>query len=306
MRESRTGRQLTLRHGSHSVVVVELGGALRHYAIGGRPVLDGFAADDRITGGRGQLLVPWPNRVRGGRYRWHGQDLQLPLTEPVNGNAIHGLLRWTSWQVLEEADSRAVLEVTLWPQPGYPFHLRVRAEYVLGDEGLEVAVTALNQGASVAPYGVGQHPYLTVGTATVDDAVLTVPARSWVRTDDLGLPVATEPVAGTPYDFRTPRAIGAQHLDTPFSDLDRDARGRAVVRLAHPSGEHGTDVWLGEGADFLQVYTGDTLPEGERRRAVAMEPMSCPPDALRSGASIVALGPDERHTVRWGISPWEK
>lgn len=306
MHESRTGRQLTLRHGNQTAVVVELGGALRHYAIGDRAVLDGFGADDRITAGRGQLLVPWPNRVKGGSYRWNGQDLQLPLTEPTSGNAIHGLLRWTSWQVLEADDSRAVLEVTLWPQPGYPFHLRVRAEYTLGDEGLEVAVAARNQGGNVAPYGVGQHPYLTVGTATIDEAVLTVPARSRLRTDELGLPVATEPVAGTPYDFRTPRAIGAQRLDTPFGDLERDARGRAVVRLAHPSGEHGTDVWLGEGADFLQVFTGDTLPETERRRSVAIEPMSCPPDAFRSGTSVVALEPGERHTVRWGITPWEK
>jgi aldose 1-epimerase len=304
VQESATGRQLTLRHGGQTAVVVELGAALRYYAIDERPLIDGFAAGDRITGGRGQLLVPWPNRVKGGRYRWQGEDLQLPLTEPESGNAIHGLLRWTSWQVVDVDDSRAALEVTLWPQPGYPFHLGVRAEYSLGDEGLEVTVTARNRGERVAPYGVGHHPYLTVGTATVDEAVLTVPAQSWLRTDASGLPVATEAVDGTPYDFRRPRAVGAQHLDTPFGDLERDARGRSVVRLAHPSGRQGTDVWLGEGADFLQVYTGDTLPEPERRRAVAVEPMSCPPDAFRSGASIVALGPGQQHSVRWGITPW--
>lgn len=119
--ESRTGRQLTLRHGNQTAVVVELGGALRHYAIGDRAVLDGFGADDRITAGRGQLLVPWPNRVKGGSYRWNGQDLQLPLTEPTSGNAIHGLLRWTSWQVLEADDSRAVLEVTPGRSRATPF-----------------------------------------------------------------------------------------------------------------------------------------------------------------------------------------
>lgn len=305
MHESRTGRQLTLRHGDQTAVVVELGAALRHYAVGERRVLDGFAADDRITGGRGQILVPWPNRVGGGRYRWNEQDLRLPLSEPEHGNAIHGLLRWTSWQVAESYPDRAVLEVALWPQPGYPFHLGLRAEYTLGAEGLEVAVTGRNLGDGPAPYGVGQHPYVTVGTGTVDEAVLTLPAETRVRTDERGLPVGTEPVAGTPYDFRTPRAIGTQLLDTPFGDLRRDARGRAVVRLAHPSGGWGTDVWLGEGTDHVQLYTGDTLPEAERRRAVAVEPMSCPPDAFRSGASLVALGPGEQHTMRWGITPWQ-
>ncbi|NXY93295.1 hypothetical protein HYE82_02480 [Streptomyces sp. BR123] len=45
-------------------------------------------------------------------------DLQLPLTEPEQGNAVHGLLRWTSWQVTESDGRRAVLRTALWPQPG--------------------------------------------------------------------------------------------------------------------------------------------------------------------------------------------
>ncbi|KUJ65575.1 hypothetical protein ACZ90_46560 [Streptomyces albus subsp. albus] len=261
-------------------------------------------AEDRITGGRGQILVPWPNRVSGGRYRWGGEDLQLPLSEPEHGNAIHGLLRWTSWQVTESGGPRVALQTSLWPQPGYPFHLRVRADYALGDAGLEVTVTTWNGSGNIAPYGVGQHPYLTIGTATVDEALLTVPAETWLRTDESGLPVAEEPVSGTPYDFRTARAIGGERLDTPFGSLQRDARGRTVVRLAHPSGDHGTDLWLGEGTNYLQIYTGDTLPEPERHRAVAIEPMSCPPNAFATGASVVSLEPGEQHTMRWGISPW--
>ncbi|WP_406307016.1 aldose 1-epimerase family protein [Streptomyces sp. NBC_00885] len=304
MQESRTGQQLTLRHGPHTAVVVELGAALRSYTVGERAVIDGFAAQGRITGGRGQILVPWPNRIRDGRYRWNGQEHQLPLTEPAGGNALHGLLRWVSWRVVESSDSRAALAVQLWPQPGYPFHLHVLAEYTLGEGGLEVAVTARNLCESAAPYGFGQHPYVMAGTAVVDEAVLTVPARTRLRTDERGLPVAAEPVAGTAYDLRAPHAVGARRLDTPFGDLDRDADGRAVVRLAHPSGAFGTDVWLGEGADYVQLYTGDTLPPGERRRAVAVEPMTCPPDAFRSGTGLVSLGPGERHTVRWGITPW--
>ncbi|MEW1632510.1 aldose 1-epimerase family protein [Streptomyces sp. NPDC093801] len=304
MQDSRTGRQLTLRHGAHEAVVVELGAALRSYTAGGRAVIDGFAAQDPVTGGRGQILVPWPNRIRDGRYVWEGRELQLPLTEPAAGNAIHGLLRWVPWRVAEEGADRAVLDVELRPQPGYPFHLGVRAEYALGGHGLEVAVTARNLGPDPAPYGFGQHPYVMAGTASVDEAVLTLPARTRLVTDGRGLPVAAEPVAGTEYDLRAPRAVGALRLDTPFGDLERDADGRAVVRLAHPSGALGTDVWLGPGADWVQLYTGDTLPPGERRRAVAVEPMTCPPDAFRSGTGLVGLAPGAHHTVRWGITPW--
>ncbi|MFE2874321.1 aldose 1-epimerase family protein [Streptomyces roseus] len=302
----RTGAQFTLTCGQQSVVVVELGGALRHYHVGGRPVVDGFEADDPIEGGRGQLLVPWPNRIGDGRYRWQGRELQLPVNETEHANAIHGLLRWTSWQAVEEADGRVVLATTLWPQPGYPFHLAVRAQYALGRQGLTVEITARNLGDTPAPYGVGQHPYLAVGPRAVDDMLLTVPARTRLRTDDRGLPVAAEPVSGTLLDFAAPRPIGPLRLDTAFTDLRREADGRAVVRLAEPSGAYGTDLWLGEGTDHVQVFTGDTLAEPHRRRSVAVEPMSCGPDAFRRDPQGVRLEPGARHTLRWGLAPWPR
>ncbi|MEU6880299.1 gluconokinase, GntK/IdnK-type [Streptomyces sp. NPDC046712] len=302
---SPTGVQWQLTRGGQSAVVVQLGGALRDYAVNGRPLLDGFSAGSAITGGRGQLLAPWPNRVGGGRYRFGGEDQQLPLTEPEKNNAIHGLLRWTLWKLLARTDEAVRIGTTLCPQPGYPFLLEVCAEYRLGPDGLETAVFAMNSGTTAAPYGVGQHPYLTVGTDLVDAALLTVPARYLLRTDDQGLPTGREPVDGTTYDFRTARPIGDLRLDTAFTGLDRGPDGRAVVRLAHPSGLRGVDLWLGEGTRYVQVYTGDTLAEPERRRrGVAVEAMSCPPDAFRSGTDLTVLEPGATHVLRWGLSPW--
>lgn len=188
MPPTASGEQWRLRHGAHEAVVVELGGALRLYEVGGWPLLDGFAAHEHITGGRGQLLVPWPNRVGAGRYVFGGEDLQLPLTEPENGNAIHGLLRWVPWRLLARGEDAVMVGTTLFPQPGYPYRLEVTAEYRLGPDGLETTVTATNTGDTAAPYGVGQHPYLTVGTDVVDTALVTVPARSRLRTDEHGLP----------------------------------------------------------------------------------------------------------------------
>ncbi|MFI6146978.1 gluconokinase, GntK/IdnK-type [Streptomyces sp. NPDC051109] len=305
MPPTASGAQWRLRHGAHEAVVVELGGALRHYEVAGRPLLDGFAADEPITGGRGQLLVPWPNRVAGGRYRFDAEDLQLPLTEPENGNAIHGLLRWVPWRLLAHGEDAVTVGTTLFPQPGYPYRLEVRAEYRLGPEGLETTVTSTNTGDTAAPYGVGQHPYLTVGTDLVDTALLTVPAGQRLRTDEHGLPIGEEPVEGTEYDFRTARPIGGQHLDTAYTGLDRDTAGHCAVRLADPSGQHGIDVRLVEGVRYVQVYTGDTLPEpGRRRRGVAVEPMSCPADAFRSGTALTVLQPGESHVFRWVLAPW--
>ncbi|MFI1696643.1 gluconokinase, GntK/IdnK-type [Streptomyces bobili] len=302
---SPTGAQWQLTHGKQSAVVVQLGGALRDYAVNGEPLLDGFFAGTAITGARGQLLAPWPNRVGGGRYRFGGQDLQLPLTEHEKNNAIHGLVRWNLWNLVARTTDAVRLGTTICPQPGYPFLLDVCVEYRLGSEGLEAAVFATNSGIQPAPYGVGQHPYLTVGTDLVDTALLTVPARYLLRTDDQGLPIRQEPVDGTPYDFRNARPIGELRLDTAFTGLDRDPVGRTLVRLAHPCGLRGVDLWLGEGTRCVQVYTGDTLTEpGRRRRGVAVEAMSCPPDAFRSGTDLIVLEAGATHVFRWGLSPW--
>ncbi|RAG85560.1 aldose epimerase [Streptacidiphilus pinicola] len=304
MTEYLTGRQHQLRSGDQTAVVVELGGALRDYRVGGRPVIAGFGADETIEGGRGQLLAPWPNRVRGGAYRWDGEQLQLPLSETEHGNAIHGLMRWVSWEMLEAAEDRVVLGATLWPQPGYPFLLELAAAYALTADGLDVEITTRNAGSRAAPYGVGQHPYLTVGTELVDDVLLTVPAGRWLRTDERGIPSATESVEGSPYDFRTAQRIADRHLDTAFSGLEPDATGWSVVRLAHPAGLRGVDVRIGEGAGFVQVYSGDTLAEPARRQALAVEPMTCPANAFQSGDALVTLRSGDQHTLRWGLSPW--
>ncbi|MFF0478551.1 gluconokinase, GntK/IdnK-type [Streptomyces sp. NPDC004284] len=302
---SPTGESWRLVRGEQSAVVLQLGGALRDYAVKGRPLLDGPSAGSAITGGRGQLLIPWPNRVGDGRYSFDGRSLQLPVTEVEKNNAIHGLLRWTLWKLLARTDDAVMLGTTLCPQPGYPFLLDIGVEYRLGPGGLGVTVHATNTGQQPAPYGVGQHPYLTVGTDLVDTALLTVPAEYLLRTDDRGLPIGREPVHGTPYDLRVARPIGDLRLDTAFTGLDRVSDGRAIVRLAHPSGERGVDLWLGEGTRYVQVYTGDTLADPERRRrGVAVEAMSCPPDAFRSGTDLTVLEPGATHVLRWGLSPW--
>jgi aldose 1-epimerase len=297
-----TGDQHQIKLGDQQAVVVQAGGGLRSYDVAGRHILEGFPAEARPDGGRGQLLLPWPNRVRDGRYRWADTEHQLAISEVANHNAIHGLMRWAEWSLLERTESRVTVMARLWPQPGYPFRLDVSAAYELTNTGLTVTITALNQGSEPAPYGVGQHPYLSTGIGPVDNAVLAVPAERWVRCDDRGLPVATEQVAGTEYDFRAARAIGETRLDTPYTALTRDGDGRTVVSLDAADGSSGVDLWMGEGVSYLQVFTGDTLAGPRRRTGLAVEPMSCPPDAFNSGEGLVTLDPGATHLLRWGLA----
>ena len=284
-------------HGDQRVVVVEVGGGLRTYSNGDRAVLDGYGEQELCRSGRGQVLIPWPNRIADGRYQFEGQALQLALDEPDRGNAIHGLVRWSSWVIVEREPDRVLLEHLLHPQPGFPFMLALRLEYVLADDGLTVGTWATNVGAEICPYGAGAHPYLAVHASRVNEVTLQVPARTVLDADERGLPVGAQRVEGKELDFRVPKQVGEQRLDHCFTDLERDDDGRARVRLGN-----GTTLWANESYKYLMVFTGDGLPDVERR-SIAVEPMTCPPNAFRSGDGLIRLEPGETHLGLWGIVP---
>ena len=300
-----SGEQISLQLGAQRATVVEVGGGLRAYALGDWGVIDGYGVHERCSGGRGQPLLPWPNRLRDGRYQWDGSELQLDLSEPARQNAIHGLVRWRNWQVRAREPARAVLGHLLHGEPGYPFILDLELEYLLEPRGLTVTTSARNLGPDACPYGAGMHPYFSLGAATIDAAILTVPAARRVVTDERGIPVGEEPVAGGPFDFRSPREIGSAQIDTCFAGVDRDDGGDARISLSTVDGSRRLALRASSEYEYVMVFTGDTLAPDRRRRGVAIEPMTCAPDALRSGAGLVRLEPGEGHVASWGIEPGE-
>lgn len=296
------GGQIEIARGEQRVGVVALGGGLRSYEVGGRGLLDGFPPGERPASGRGQVLVPWPNRIENGSYAFDGKRMQLPLTEPEHGNAIHGLVRRAEWNVVEQAPDRVTLDYLLEPQPGYPFALALSIEYALSDDGLRVTTSARNVGPEPCPYGCGQHPYLTLGTPTVDPLRLQVPAEVVVFSDGRGLPESSASVDGTEYDFRAGRTIGTLVLDNAYAELERDADGRARVLLDDPADGSGLTLWVDESYGYVMVFTGDPLPD-VARRSIAVEPMTCPPNAFRTGESLIRLASGESTSSTWGIEP---
>jgi aldose 1-epimerase len=300
MAEPPSGEQFEIAFDQQRVTVVEVGGGIRTYTVGDRDVLDGYAVDAMCDGARGMPLIPWPNRLEDGRYAFDGEEYQLPLSEPEKGNAIHGLLRWRSWRALERERERVVLGTTLRPRAGYPFALDVRIEYRLGDDGLTVATTASNVGDRACPYGFGQHPYLSAGGGVLDDCTVELDASTRIVTDqDRQLPIGTEPVDGTEFDFRRGARVGDRPVDAPYTDLARDRNGRAWVRLT--AGDGVRELWADESHSVIQLFTGDTLASDRRRRGLAAEPMTCPPNALRTGDGVIRLEPGNAITTRWGL-----
>jgi aldose 1-epimerase len=301
-----TGGQHYIRAGDYQASVTELGAGLRELTYRGRQLIAGYQPDELPPGGAGQLMLPWPNRVGGGRYDFGGASYQLDLSEPARGNAIHGLTRWANW---EAAPQRTASEITLshllLGRSGYPFCLELSVSYRLEPEsGLRVTVTALNAGSRPAPYGTGSHPYLTAGPPAVDSWELQIPASRWLPTDDRGIPSGPpQDVAGTSVDFRTSLPIGDAKLDHALTGLRRDQSGLAWARLG--SGSMRLGLWAGLGYNWLQIFTGDALAPGLRRTAVAIEPMTCPANAFVSGDDLLTLAPADSVTHTWGIRVFE-
>jgi aldose 1-epimerase len=293
-----SGTQWTIAADGHEAVVVEVGGGLRAYRSGGFDDLDGYGEDEMCLGGTGQVLAPWPNRIRDGRYLFAGEALQLSLTEATRHNAIHGLVNWLPWRLAERDDASVTVECEMPAQPGYPWPLTLRTRWSVGAAGLTATHSATNAGVQPCPYGMGTHPYFRL-PAPVDEVSLTVPARSRLLVDGRMLPIGAAKVAGGEFDFTEPRPIGSAVLDVAFGDLDRHPDGHSAVVLA--GGGREITVWADGAFRWWQVFTGDTLPGERHRRSVAVEPLTCPPDAFRSGRDVVVLEPGETWTASWGV-----
>ena len=296
---SPSGRQFEIRWGDHLAVITEVGAALRVYTVDGRDVVVPFGVTQISPAYHGAILLPWPNRLRDGQYSFDDVDHQLALTEPERRTAIHGLVAWERWSLRERSSSRVQLGLALVPTHGYPFALETEIAYELADAGLRVSLTTTNVGPADAPYGAGFHPWLSPGPGSLDDCVLTLPADTWIPTDERLLPTGRRPVPEN-LDFREPRTLGSTALDDAFVDVTY-VDGRSRLLLTGSDGRTAV-AWMDQSLTAWQVCTGDAMTPEHRRRGLAAEPMTCVADAFRTGEDLLRLSPGEKHSVTWGLT----
>jgi len=299
-----SGNQFTLTHGDYTATIASVGASLRALQHRGRDLVVPFEADEVRPAFRGATLAPWPNRVVDGHYTFEGVEQQLALSEPDRGHALHGLVGWLDFVDIEDSPSHVLLATTVEAQAGYPYRVQVRVEYRLGDEGLRTTVSARNTGTDAAPYGAGPHPYLVAGPGHVDDWTLTLPARQVLAvTEDRLIPTGLTDVAGNDgvFDFRQPRQIENTFIDHAFTDLERDGAGIAEIRVTDASGS-GVAMRWDAACPWVQVHTADRdIPE-LHRLGLAVEPMTCPPDAFNSGTDLIVLEPGATTSASWTIA----
>jgi aldose 1-epimerase len=298
VRRCASGRQYELRRGDALAVVTELAAGLRLYSRGGTALTETYGDADIPPGAAGITLAPWANRIEDGVWYLEGRKQQLDITEVSRNNASHGLLRNSSYALVEESAFSVTLEAVIFPQHGYPFLLRHRVRYELAaDLGLAVRQTLINDAGGSAPFVLGSHPYLRLGEVPGGELTVTVGAGTRLVTDGRLIPRSTEPVGGD-FDLRGGRQMAGLELDSAYTDLEFDA-GVARHTLRAPDGRS-VSLWQDESCRYVHVFVTTKYPG--RALAVAIEPMTGPANAFNSGEGLRWLGPGERFSMNWGIS----
>ncbi|WP_334152111.1 aldose 1-epimerase family protein [Microbacterium sp.] len=301
-----SGTQSVLRSGAYEARIASVGATLRTLQCDGADLIVPFAENEIRPSMRGAVLAPWPNRLADGAYEFGGQVHGLVQNEPETRTAAHGLVAWTDFDVVSASADHVVLSGVIAPQPGYPWRIRVDAEFRLDAGGLAQEITATNESATAAPIGLGGHPYLTVGPPRergIDGMALELVAEEILLvSEDRMLPergVRVSDAAAGGRDFRAPRRIGRTEINHAYTLLGR-REGLAQARLTGGDGV-GVEVEWDERCPWVQVYTTDHGAGPDLRSGIAVEPMTCPPDAFNSKRDLLVVPPGGSASAGWTI-----
>jgi aldose 1-epimerase len=298
-----TGEQYVLTrstpHGQAEAIITQVAAAIRTFRIGGVDLTQPYPEYSQPPFGDGIVLVPWPNRIPDGQWLLGGKKQQLDISEPDRHNAIHGLLRFTAYRLIELTESSVTLAATVFPQHGYPFLLETAVTYELVDDGLTVTHRIVNESDSPAPAAIGTHPFFTIGDVATDDLTLTLHAGTRFPVDERLNVSAEISVEGTDYDLRGGRLVSDLDLDDAFGDVTPDGEVTAV--LAAPDGR-AVALWQDHNFPYVQVFTTRNFPHGTLKvTAIAIEPMTAPANAFNTQQSLRWVEPGEAWQASWGI-----
>lgn len=293
--------EFEIQAAAYTAVITARGAAIRQLRHGGRDLIVPFPQGGPIPDYRGVIAAPWPNRIPDGNYTFDGTYYHVPVNEISRGCALHGLVFDKEWILESAGKSTVALSCILQPSDGYPFRLKLLATYQVSESGLSANIAATNLSTGSAPYGVCPHPYLIAGPAPLEKWTLHVPANEFLEvTPDRLLPKARRPVADHEFDFRTPRPIAMTQIDHAFTDIDFNGRGLAQLIVRDPGGT-GVGIEWDRTLPWVQIHTADKESPLPNRIGLAVEPMTCPPDAYNSKIDLVRLEPGATHEASWRI-----
>lgn len=269
------------------------------------PIITSYSGKENKVGGQGDVLIPFPGRVKDAQYTFEGHAYQMPRNDKDGPNAIHGFVRSQLWHVAEHRKNRVTFVVDYAPDTtAYPAALQATVTYSLDETGMTCRFSVKNTGYKAAPVGVGFHPYFSVSDGLIDENILHLPMQSTLEFDDVLIPTSEVlPVEDTAFDFTEAHTIGETRFNTCYLDPVRDTEGKTHITLSSPETNRSTTVWMDDSFGFVVLYSGDPLPDSHRRRSLAIEPMTCGSDAFNHPEwGLVALPPGETFSGAWGVT----
>ena len=289
-------KNVTISTSGVSAIISTEGAALIGLAVDNFDLIEPNTRDGLYAG---KILAPWPNRIKDGKYSFNKKNYQLPINEVSKNNSLHGLVANSLLEITFQNHSKVILKYLLDQPAIYPGKLQLQVTYEIIESGIEITVLSENVGGISAPYGVSIHTYLVAGESVKNNELfLQIPADQFLEVDaERLLPIKLQPVTGTNFDFIDSKKISDLFIDHAFkysSDYSRS------ISLLNAEGQ-GAEVIFDDQSKWIQIHTADRDLQGDSRMAVAIEPMTCPPDAFNSGIDLIVLEPGKKHEYKLKI-----
>ncbi len=252
-------------------------------------ILWGFENEAQLTASdksRGIHLAPFPNRIQDGKYSFEVIACQLPINKPKENNAIHGFVWNKKFEAVGATAEKDFASITLkyiydGSEAGYPFPFELLYEYMLKENSFSIKAEAINKGKTNMPFGLGWHPYFTLGE-NVGDWQLQLPSCNILETNARLIPTGNR---NSYNSFRQPATIGNTNFDTAFELTGN--QDFFETKLFSAETNNTISIKQSNAFKYLQVY----IPPD--RNCIAIEPMTCPANAFNSEEGLITLKPEE-------------
>ena len=269
-----------------------LGASLQELSFDAIPIIYGIeVSDEGIVDyqsiNKSSLLFPFPGRIKNGKYDYNQQSFQLEQNEKNRSNAIHGLVYDKHFEVesteTSEVDATVVLSYdSKGTLVGFPFNFQLIITYLITNGSVELSATVKNKDEVSFPFGLGWHPYFK--SEHLQNSSLSFSSDEQLVCNENQIPKSAKK-----NNLQQTFKLKNKFFDDSFILLEKEVKFK--------SENYSLNMNFSENSDaFLQIYTP------EDRKSIAIEPMSCSPNAFNSGNGLKILQPDETYTWEVGLN----
>lgn len=300
---------IKLHYKNQVLVIDQLGGGIKQYYLEfegkKKEIIHGYENDTQKVGSMGDVLFPFPGRVENSEYEFNGNKYKLSGLRLKDGHALHGFAKYALWEIISKTDSFVSLSFKMtreeYKGKGFPFSLSLNLVYSLSEKGLTCKAEVVNSGKESAPFGLGFHPYYSLGVSKVDYLSLQITAGKLVEFSPSLKPTGKLlDFKDGELDFSSRKAIGNIIIDNCFSNLSFNDSGINETILS--SDDLRIKIWQDQNLPYLQLYSADTIGEENYRIGLAIEPQTCTGFALNMpDMGLMILQPKENFNTSWGV-----